>query len=186
MKKLRQHYTGYHSPFVLCSDEWYILANIPLPSLQEYGKVDLVENGVGQVKHFLNNFQLQSKSFPKSIDIETNITIATGTLISKIFTLEVLPVLNKINRLNVSLVPIKNHYFGESVTVSGLITGKDIISQLSQTSVGDAIWMSDRILNDNMQTLDDMTLNQLSDSLGVPLLVSNDNFIDLINNISNA
>ena len=83
--------------------------------------------------------------------------------------------------MNVTLVPIKNEFYGNSVTVTGLLTGKDIVSQLSNELLGDAVWMSHRILNDDgSMTLDDMTLNDISHSLGCPLSVSNDSFLDLI------
>ena len=75
--------------------------------------------------------------------------------------------------MNVSLVAIKNDFYGNSVTVTGLLTGKDIVSQLSSRTLGDAVWMSHRILNDDgLKTLDDMTIDDMSLSLGCPISIS--------------
>ena len=80
---------------------------------------------------------------------------------------------------NLSSSNIKNHFFGESVTVSGLLTGCDIIDQLKAQELGDEVWLSHRILNDSRCTLDDMTLDEISQKLGCPIVVSEDSFLDL-------
>ena len=187
LPNLRNQFSGYNSPFVLFSDEWYILANQTFPSLSEYVGSDLIENGVGQVQNFLSRFENESIKFPINLPNEKNITIATGILIHNIFKEKIVPVLNNIYNMNVTLVPIKNYFFGHSVTVTGLLTGKDIISQLSSESLGDEVWMSHRILNDDgLRTLDDMTLEDISHSLGCPLLISNESFLDLVEGLYNA
>ena len=112
---------------------------------------------------------------------EKYITIATGTLIHDLFQNKVVPVLNQIYNMNVALVPIKNDFYGNSVTVTGLLTGQDIISQLRSKTLGDAVWMSHRILNDDgIKTLDDMTVEDMSLALGCPIFISNDSILDLI------
>ena len=66
------------------------------------------------------------------------------------------------------------------VTVSGLLTGKDIIHELKDKSLGQAVWSSCRVLNDERTlTLDDMTIEQISDILGVPFNISNDSIIEI-------
>ena len=99
----------------------------------------------------------------------------------------VIPVLNRINNMNISLVPIKNNFYGNSVTVTGLLTGNDIVSQLSSESLGDAVWISHRILNDDgFKTLDDMTLEDISHSLGCPVRVGKDSFLSLVEGLNNG
>ena len=184
---LRSQFPGTQSPFVLFSDEWYILSGQPFPPLSEYGDVDLIENGVGQVGHFLSQFDKESEEFPTRLPEERNITIATGVLIKDIFQEKVIPVLNQIDNLNINLVPIHNHFFGNSVTVSGLLTGKDIIDQLNNETLGDAVWMSHRILNDDgTKTLDDKMLDEISQNLGCPSMIGKDSFLDLLKGLSNA
>ena len=169
------------------SDEWYNLANEPFPSLSEYGATDLIENGVGQVRHFLSQFEIESTNFPVELHQERNITIATGVLIYDIFQDKVISVLNQIKKMNVSLIPIKNNFFGNSVTVTGLLTGKDIISQLSSEPLGDEVWLSHRILNDDgFKTLDDMTLADMNRYLGCPVRVGKDSFLALVEGLNNG
>ena len=187
LTEMRSRFPGNQSPFVLFSDEWYILADKTFPPLSDYGDTDLIENGVGQVRNFISKFEKESRHFPLKLKKTTNITIATGWLVKDIIHEKVLPILNKIENLCVNLIPIHNNFFGRSVTVTGLLTGKDIISQLSAQSIGDAIWMSHRILNDDgTRTLDDMTLDEISQKLGCPIAVSEDSFLDLFQELSNA
>ena len=91
-------------------------------------------------------------------------------------------VLNQIENLTVNLFEIKNDFYGDSVSVAGLLTAKDIISQLRNEKLGDALWCSHRILNDDMTlTLDDWTLDEMSRELGVPVNVSNDSILEIFN-----
>ena len=183
----QDEFPGQPSPFVLLSDEWYILSDEAFPPLSDYGDVDLTENGVGQVQTFLAKFEKEALQFPTTLPIETNVSLALGTLIYETFQQEVIPILNRIDNLNVTLYPITNYFFGESVTVTGLLSGKDIISQLSSESLGDALWMSHRILNDDQtKTLDDLTLADISKGIDCPIYVSNDSFLELINNLNHG
>jgi NifB/MoaA-like Fe-S oxidoreductase len=187
LSDLRKDFPGNKAPFILCSDEWYILANVPFPDVDEYGDSDLLENGVGQVPHFFTRFRSEVLHFPRHLKKPFQISLVTGTLISDIFTSEIIPVLNKIQNLHVSVIPIKNEFYGSSVTVSGLLTGRDIIKQLKEKGMGDEIWVSHRLLNDEgLCTLDDMTLLEISTELQRPVKVGQDSFLQLLNGIKNA
>ena len=187
LAEFQDEFPGQSSPFVLLSDEWYILADEAFPPLSDYGKADLTENGVGQVQTFLAKFKEETNQFPTVLPEETNVSLAVGTLIYETFQQEVIPVLNRIDNLNVTLYPITNNFFGESVTVTGLLSGKDIISQLSSESLGDALWMSHRILNDDQtKTLDDLTLADISKGISCPIYISDDSFLELINNLNHG
>ena len=185
--RMRDKFSGKKSPFVLYSDEWFILAEQPFPPLSDYGELDLAENGVGQVRQFLTLFEEESANFPRALAFETNITLATGTLVYETFQKEVIPILNQIDNLTVTLLPIINKFYGESVTVTGLLTGTDIITQLASKNLGDAVWMSHRILNDEgTLTLDNLTLDDISNAIDCPLQLSNDSFLTLLNNLTHA
>jgi putative radical SAM enzyme (TIGR03279 family) len=184
LPELQKKFPGHDSGYVLFSDEWYILANKSFPNINEYGGVNLVENGVGQVATFLNNFYDESLSFPISLRKFKKVTIVTGILIADIFKTKILPVLKKINDLIVDIIPIENNFYGHSVTVTGLLTGKDIIHQLKGKDLGDEVWVSHRILNDEgICTLDDMTLDEISNELGCNVRVSQDSFKILLESI---
>tara|TARA_B110000438_G_scaffold59309_1_gene59446 strand:+ start:13197 stop:14486 length:1290 start_codon:yes stop_codon:yes gene_type:complete len=169
-------------PFIFLSDEWYIVAKKPFRPIVEMGGLNLIENGVGQVQSFLEDFEAESESFPTSLSEPTSFTIATGHLAYGIFETNVIPVLNNIENLHVNLVEIKNNFYGDMVTVAGLLSGQDIVKQLKGQEIGDAVWCSHRILNDEgTVTLDDMTLADLSSQLGVPVNVSHDSILEIFN-----
>ena len=183
--KLNKQFPGSKSPFIILSDEWYILGGKPFPPKSFYGDYDLVENGVGQFRDFLDRFNSEKKNFPKSLKTKTKISIVTSTLVFDIFIKKIKPVLDKIKNLKVNFFRIENNFFGDSVTVAGLLTGKDIISQLKGKDIGSSVWATYRILNDEQTlTLDDMTLDDISKELQTEFKVSkNDSINDIIKSI---
>jgi len=185
--KLNKQFPGSKSPFIILSDEWYILGGKPFPPKSFYGDYDLVENGVGQFRDFLDRFNSEKKNFPKSLKTKTKISIVTSTLVFDIFIKKIKPVLDKIKNLKVNFFQIENNFFGDSVTVAGLLTGKDIISQLKGKDIGSSVWATYRILNDEQTlTLDDMTLDDISKELQTEFKVSkNDSINDIIKSIKN-
>ena len=185
--KLNKQFPGSKSPFVILSDEWYILGGKSFPPKSFYGDYDLVENGVGQFRDFLDRFNSEKKNFPKSLKTKTKISIVTSTLVFDIFIKKIKPVLDKIKNLKVNFFQIENNFFGDSVTVAGLLTGKDIISQLKGKDIGSSVWATYRILNDEQTlTLDDMTLDDISKELQTEFKVSkNDSINDIIKSIKN-
>jgi putative radical SAM enzyme (TIGR03279 family) len=162
------------SRFVVLSDEWYLTVGKDVPKSHHYDGLELEENGVGQVRSFKelwNNFDE-----PK-IEKEKKVTIGSGTLISETFQNWFMPKLNAIPNLTVNYVPIKNELFGKNeVTVTGLLTGGDIINQLKGKDLGEKVIFSERIVNETSgeRTLDDLTLNDISNAIGVPFYVSPD------------
>ena len=176
-KKFR---TDTKRPFIFFSDEWYILAGQELPDSNFYKPLDLVENGVGQVSAFLDDFEKKRGKLPESFLEPTEFSIVTGTLIEGIFKEKIMPTLNSIDNLKVNLYPIVNNFYGDIVTVTGLLSGKDIIEQLSEKQLGQAVWTSYRVLNDEgTLTIDDMTTKQISEQIGVPFNVSRDSVYDI-------
>ena len=179
--KLNKQFPGSKSPFIILSDEWYILGGKPFPPKSFYGDYDLVENGVGQFRDFLDRFNSEKKNFPKSLKTKTKISIVTSTLVFDIFIKKIKPVLDKIKNLKVNFFQIENNFFGDSVTVAGLLTGKDIISQLKGKDIGSSVWATYRILNDEQTlTLDDMTLDDISKELQTEFKVSKNDSINYI------
>ena len=185
-KGLNKQFPGDLSPFVLLADEWYILGKKSFPQAIEYGNYDLIENGVVQFRKFLDDFNKQKKKIPKKLKNKTKISIITGELAYDIFISEIKPILDSIGNLSVNFFKIKNYFFGDSVTVAGLLTGKDIIDQLKGKDLGSSVWASYRILNDDqLLTLDDMTLKDISFNLKTDFRVSQDSIYEIIKEISN-
>ena len=176
----KRYISKFNHKFIFLSDEFYILAENEVPDKEEYGGLDLVENGVGQVRSFLDNFTEEEKSFPKSFESKRSFSIATGTLAYDTMAKYILPKLNQIENLEVKLFKINNNFYGRSVSVAGLLTAKDIITQLRDEDIGEALWCSHRILNDEGEfTLDDWTLDEMSRELDVPVRVSNDSILEI-------
>tara|TARA_B100000131_G_scaffold320211_1_gene367771 strand:- start:376 stop:1668 length:1293 start_codon:yes stop_codon:yes gene_type:complete len=167
-------------PFMYLSDEWYILSKTKLPPYEYYSPLDLVENGVGQVSKFLEEFSDCIEHLPKTFDSAMEFSIVTGKLMEGIFKKYIIPKLLEIKNLKINLYAVDNDFYGDMVTVSGLLTGKDIINSLKGKRLGQAVWASNRILNDEgTLTLDDMTLEDISKNLGVPFNVSNDSIFEI-------
>jgi putative radical SAM enzyme (TIGR03279 family) len=170
------------SRFVVLSDEWYLRVGKDVPGCEYYDNINLEENGVGQVRDFIEKWtDFDIPIFEK----ETRITIGSGKLISDTFRNWFIPKLNAIPNLTVNYIVIENHFFGkDEVTVTGLLTAQDIINQLIDTDLGDKVIFSDRILNDEGSlTLDDQTLGDISKTLKVPLEVTGDSPEQLFNTI---
>ena len=119
--------------------------------------------------------------------LQDKISIVTGVLAYGIFIQEIKPVLDRIENLEVNFFQIKNNFFGDSVTVAGLLAGKDILSQLEGQDLGSSVWTTYRILNDDQTlTLDDMTLDDLSNKLNTEFKISqNDSIYDIIEDVTN-
>jgi len=162
--------------FVFLSDEWFLMTKKKLPSIAYYEDSELSENGVGQVPHFWNNWQKDIQSLPKKIKKPRRVTVCTGTLISEWFKSNWIPTVQNIKNLEINHVTIFNEFYGsKEITVSGLLVGKDIIDQLKGKDLGDMVIFSDRILSETgTVTLDDMSLDKISEEVGTPVVVTDD------------
>ena len=162
--------------FVFLSDEWFLMTKKELPSIAYYEDSELSENGVGQGPHFWNNWQKDIQSLPKKIKKPRRVTVCTGTLISEWFKSNWIPTVQNIKNLEINHVTIFNEFYGsKEITVSGLLVGKDIIDQLKGKDLGDMVIFSDRILSETgTVTLDDMSLDKISEEVGTPVVVTDD------------
>lgn len=166
--------------FVLLSDEWYLQAGQEVPLASYYEGLAMEENGVGQVRAFLERFQVEQERLPEAMAELTRFTIATGVLAEGLFRQHVLPRLNAIDNLKVELRVIHNTLFGECLTVAGLLSGRDFVTQLSGKELGASVWTTNRVLNNGGElTIDDMTLPQIGRRLGVPLNVAGDSVLEI-------
>ena len=162
--------------FVFLSDEWFLMTKKELPSIEYYEDSELSENGVGQVPHFWNKWQKDIRALPKKIKKPRRVTVCTGTLISDWFKSHWIPTVENIENLEINHLTILNEFYGsKEVTVSGLLVGRDIIDQLKGKDLGDMVIFSDRILSETgTVTLDDMSLDKISNEIGTPVVVTDD------------
>ncbi len=165
-------------PFVYISDEFYLLGEIPLPPFDHYGDFWQIENGVGMIRLFLREFHEASNHFPKKLGKPEHAIIVTGTLAGPVIQEHILPGLNRIENLHIELKMVVNHFYGDSVTVSGLLTGQDIIDSFQKLGPDTTLLLPTNCLNTDGLFLDNRTPNDLSERLGCRIRITPD-FNDL-------
>lgn len=170
--------------FVYPSDEFHILAGRPLPPEAYYDGFPQIENGVGLVRAFLSEFNRQAQRFPKSLSRKRQLTLATGELAQGFIREIVLPRLQRIARLDANLVVVPNALYGSAVTVAGLLSGKCLYSALKECDCGDLLLLPPDILNADGVFLDDKTLPELEAMLGVPIMVYDGRWLDVLTTLN--
>ncbi|MBO8127957.1 MAG: DUF512 domain-containing protein [Peptococcaceae bacterium] len=148
------------------ADEFYLISGEKIPSREFYDDFAQIENGVGLTRLFLDEWEEVRLNLPCELPAK-RITVVTGHLGAKVMA-KIIGELNTIKGLDISLIEVDNMLFGSSVTVAGLLTGKDIFKQLRNRSLGDLVIIPEVALRENQNDfLDKMTLTQLSETLGV-------------------
>lgn len=155
--------------FVYPSDEMYLLAGQPLPSVKSYEDFPQFENGVGMIPRLNAEWKRVARKIPARIGKPRRVTLITGTLAAPVLQ-PFADRLSQVENLDVRVAPIRNDFFGPTVTVAGLITGGDIAAQLAGQDLGDLALIPSVAVRDDT-FMDDWTLDQLSSELRVPLEV---------------
>ena len=118
----------------MASDEFFIKADYPIPDKKYYGAFSQIEDGVGAIRLLLDDFEKTRKKLPKKINESKKIAFAVSQSAKKVMSI-VLDELNKVENLQCEMIELKNNFFGENVTVAGLITGEDLISQVKSNKL---------------------------------------------------
>ncbi|WFA09838.1 DUF512 domain-containing protein [Tissierella sp. Yu-01] len=172
------------SRFVFASDEFYCVSAIDLPSYDAYEGFPQYENGVGLMKSFEYEINEALGNIVKPIDLRKKIIIATGTLANNYMREIISKVNTKFKNLDLSVVPIENNYFGKTITVAGLITGSDLVSQLKRYRDVDLVIIPKSMLKQDKEIfLDNMTLEEAISTLGItikPCEVDGNKFIEVL------
>jgi putative radical SAM enzyme (TIGR03279 family) len=157
------------SCFAYLGDEFYIMADAPIPSRRHYDSFPLLENGVGMVRKFLDGF---SRLFVRKMTGEfrgMRGTIVTGTIFAPILNQSIAQ-FNAHFRSELQVVAVENRFFGKGITVAGLLTGSDILAALRGHDCGESVWVpSETMINEDFLFLDDLRRVDLEQSLGVPV-----------------
>ncbi len=177
------------SRIVYIADEFYIMSEEALPEYSEYEDFPQLENGVGLVALLKSEFEeylenIEASASSASNRIKRNVSIATGVSVVNFIKEMVEKLEKRYNNIKVSVYPIKNNFFGENVTVTGLLTGTDIVEQLKEASLGQELLISRSMLKaDEEIFLDDYTLAGVSESLGIKVTAVENSGEDFINKI---
>ena len=152
---------------VFASDEFYIKAGEPVPPLSFYEELPQIENGVGMVAEFLRD--VSHTRIPKKV-APVNMTLITGVSFSGVLK-QALDRLRTVEGLRIRLVIARNGFFGPSVTVAGLLTGRDILQALKGKRLGDLVVIpAGALKEDDDLFLDNMRLEQVEQALSVKVV----------------
>ena len=163
-KKIYDAY-GFH--FIHASDEWYLLAEEELPEEERYDGYLQLENGVGMLRLLENEFRMAYEEL-EGDDRKRHVSLATGRLAAPTIAKLMERLKGKYPNLNVDVYPIRNDFFGERITVSGLITGQDLKKQLADQELGDVLLLPNNMLRSGEEVfLDDMTVTELAEALQI-------------------
>lgn len=148
------------------SDEMYLRAERPLPPLRDYGDLHQIENGVGMIPLFMN--RAKKVKVQRTLPQKKRILTFTGVAFYP-FLMKFLDRFSEKENLNIfDVVPVENKFFGVSVDVAGLLTGRDVIKTVLDRVEGhEMILVPDVVLNEENKFLDDITLDHMEESLGI-------------------
>ena len=177
----KKAYEEYGIHFVHASDEWYINAERELPEAERYDGYLQIANGVGMIRSMLDEFDEELEHTKNAEITEEKLTIVSGVLMQPYIKLMADRLMEQHPKKQVQVIPVVNKFFGESITVTGLLTGQDIAGTLKTIDVGNRVLISENILKaDEEIFLDDMTLSDLRDILQVKISIVQSNGYDFV------
>lgn len=155
--------------FVFLADEFYLQTGKEIPTQEEYEDFPQLENGVGIVRLFLDDFAARLEDLREPLPVQERCLIVTGRAATPILAKAVAELNRRIAGYPLELVTVENHFLGSSVTVTGLLSGADIIETLQDRLLKDSdatVLLPDIILNDDMLTIDSYHASQFEAILG--------------------
>lgn len=184
IEKYQQNfYDDFGLHFIHASDEFYITAEREFPAEERYDGYIQLENGVGMMRLFMNEFQEALDSIIKSDEytglkttVCRNITMATGKLAYKTILSFTEEIMRFFPDVKINVACIRNDFFGETITVAGLITGQDLIKQLKElkdtgTNLGDSLLIPSSMLRMGERVfLDDVTADEIEKELDIKVV----------------
>lgn len=194
----QRFYEEFGLHFIHASDEWYITAERDFPEEERYDGYIQLENGVGMMRLFIDEFGealeqlVKSKKYKELKEsLHRTVTIATGKLTYSTIQSFAEQVEKFFPGLTIHVISIRNDFFGETITVSGLITGQDLVKQVKEQQkagmeLGDTLNIPSNMLRSGEQVfLDDMTVDEAEKALNmrvVPVESGGKDFLEAIIN----
>lgn len=181
----------YNTPLVFLADEFYLKANEEFPKYEDYGEFGQIEDGIGMTPLFEHEFKEEIKELKKDENKEKSLTLIVGKIIEQYMKEKVEEIYKLFPKIKVNVVAPVNNYFGDKITVTGLLTGKDIISTLKEKrnnniDLGSYIVISEVMLKEDEDIfLDDTKLEELKKEIGLNIVVTDGTaktFVDAIVN----
>ena len=179
----KKAYEEFGIHFIHGGDEWYILSEEELPEEERYDGYLQLENGVGMLRLLMNEFE-EGYERLNGDERDREVSIATGFLAYPYIQRMADRIIEKYPKSKLHVYGIRNDFFGELITVSGLITGQDLIGQLKGKALGEKLLLPCNMLRiEEQDFLDDVTLQDVKDALQVPVDIvksSGQDFIDAV------
>jgi NifB/MoaA-like Fe-S oxidoreductase len=161
-----------------------VLAGQELPQEENYDGYPQLENGVGMLRLLLEETRTALKAV-QGDDRREQLTVVTGKLAFPYMKQCLEQIKAKFPNIQAELIAIENRFFGEEITVSGLITGQDLMEQLSGRNLGSRVLIPINMLRSGEEVfLDDVTVNQVQKALQVPVVSVKSSGYDLVGAIT--
>ncbi|MCQ2421721.1 MAG: DUF512 domain-containing protein [Lachnospiraceae bacterium] len=174
----------FDTNFVYASDEWYLTAELPLPSEEEYDGYPQLENGVGMIRSLVTEVE-ECLFYAAGDDKVRRMSIATGVLAAPTIRELCEKVKGKFPNTDVTVYTIRNDFFGERITVSGLLTGRDIIAQLKGIDLGSRLILPANLLRSGEDVLlDDLTVGDIEKALNIKIKISKSSGRDFLDSLT--
>ncbi|HEY9662062.1 MAG TPA: TIGR03279 family radical SAM protein, partial [Allocoleopsis sp.] len=155
----------FGSTFAWLADEWFLIAGQPLPPESHYEDYPQIGNGVGSIRLFLKEFAAAAQALPSQVDPPRRFTWVVGNAVELAFQ-PIVQRLNQVKGLTVTMAALRSDYWGQQMTVTGLLTGQDILQGLQGQDLGDGILLPSLMLkHEDDRFLDDMTVDELATQL---------------------
>jgi len=164
--------------FLYLSDEFYLIANREIPDENSYDDFPQLSNGVGMCRAFLVDLKERIKKLAQS-QPECEMGIITGVLGQNFFSRYVIPLVNKyLPKLDINLVTVENELFGKSVTVSGLLAGRDIVKAIKAEEHSPLYILPPNCVNHEGRLLDELTAKDIEKEVSSSVLIPETTFVD--------
>ncbi len=162
----RQFRQQFGSSVVWLADEWFLIAGEELPSESEYEEYPQIDNGVGSIQLFIKQFAtVAAELLPPKVYPQRKLTWVVGNAVEKAFQ-PILKRLNCVEGLEVNMRALCSDYWGQNISVTGLLTGHDLLLNLEKQDLGDGILLPNVMLkNGELVFLDDMSIEELAGRL---------------------
>ena len=169
----------YGDHFVHASDEWYMIAEMDVPKADSYDDYGQLENGVGMVRLLVDEFEEALEEIKENViegkDIRS-LNKEVSTVCGKLIYPYIVSMADKMMKLfpdlKIHVHEITNNFFGERITVTGLLTGQDIIGQLKGQNLGSTLFLPGNVLRAGENyLLDDVTVDDIADALNVEVKI---------------
>jgi putative radical SAM enzyme (TIGR03279 family) len=169
--------------FVWPADEFYIAAQRPFPPLTAYEGCEQFENGIGMARDFINAFNRRRAGL-KKIKSDKRALFFTGYSAYSFIEPEIMPYVREELKLKIDLVPVVNKFWGDKVTVSGLLTGQDLLREArARSDQFDTVVLPPNCLNNDDLFLDNLSLRNFELSLKKEVVVGQYNLADTIREV---